>query len=141
MGERDPLTDSKCTTGRRRVRRFRRLRALLRGDFREAFAPAPEPPPEPPPDLPRTRAPMRGWVDERDKPLPPGWKFEALYYRGTGMKPNPDPTDDEIAGADAIIVSYTDALGKDYRTIHRADSRRKVGTLIATVTMPESPPR
>lgn len=57
------------------------------------------------------------------------------------MTPNPDPTDDEIAGADAIIVSYTDALGKDYQTVRRSKSRAQVGSLIATVNMVVSPPR
>lgn len=143
-GEREPLTYRKCTTRVGAVKRFRRLRAFLRGNFREAFKPAPAEAPE----LSDRDERRRGgggveWRDEsRTGELPPGWQFEALYYRdGRGKVTNTDPTDDEIAGADAIIVSYTDKLGKDYRTIHRADNRRMVGKLIAVVIIPDSPVR
>lgn len=124
------------------MKRFRRLRALLTGHFREAFSPPPEYPPERRPLRgPTGGSPIRDW-EERDKPLPPGWTFEALYYvDGKRMVPNTDPTDDEIAGADAIIVAYTDSLGKDYRTIHGANTRKKIGSLINTTTTKESPVR
>jgi hypothetical protein len=119
---------------------FGRARAFFTGHFREAFAREPELPDEPPP--PPSRGDLAEWEPEpRAADLPPGWQFEALYHRDTGMTPNPDPTDEEILAADAIIVSYTDALGKDYRTIHRAKSRKQIGSLITHVTIPDSPVR
>lgn len=128
------------------MKRFRRLRAFLRGDFREAFAaPPPELPPEPPPERPaRTgaqRTPYPWEPEPRTTDLPKGWTFEALGNTGTPLRANPDPTDREIAGADRIVVAYTDSMGKTYRTIHGADSRRQVGKLITYVTIPNSPPR
>lgn len=113
------------------MRRFRRIRAFFTGHFREAFAPSPAPSDEPS---------FTDWKD-REQPLPKGWRFEALYHAGRGMTPAPDPTDSEVAHADAIIVSYTDSLGKDYRTIHRANTRKDVATHIQYVTVPDSPPR
>jgi hypothetical protein len=81
--------------------------------------------------------------------LPEGWTFEGLFHYGPSLgkehdgriTPNTDPTDYEIAHADAIIVAFEDAFGKDYRTIHRADDRQTVALTIETQTVIISPPR
>jgi hypothetical protein len=52
---------------------------------------------------------------------------------------NQHPSDADIAGADSIIVSYTDSLGTIYRTVHGANSRKQVGKLILRVTQVVSP--
>jgi len=81
--------------------------------------------------------------DRPEQDLPEGWKFEGLYYTdrppGDRKVINQNPTDDEIANADAIIVSYTDGLGTIHRTIHGAMNRKAVGRHIIRVTIPDSP--
>lgn len=72
--------------------------------------------------------------------LPPGWSFEGLYTDGERTI-NHDPSDREIANADAIIVGYTDALGRTYRVVHGANSRKGVGKLISQTIVVVSPPR
>lgn len=85
----------------------------------------------------------RGTADAwmNDPELPPGWHFDSLYHYGTGITKNTDPSDSDISGADSILVRYTDDTGTDYRWIHGATSRRAIGHLIATVTVPDSPVR
>lgn len=85
-----------------------------------------------------TRAPARV---PKDTELPAGWKVHGLWTQDKGLKVNPDPSASDISAADAIVVSYTDALGTDYRTIHGASSRKQVGDLIRKITLKYSPPR
>lgn len=74
-------------------------------------------------------------------PLPDGWRIEGLWTDGERTVTT-NPTDAEVRAADAIIVSYTDDLGKDYRTIHGAPlGIDQVGDLIEAVTERDSPVR
>lgn len=80
-----------------------------------------------------------------EQDLPRGWKFEGLYYGDRAPSDrkvvNRDPSDYEVATADDVIVSYTDALGIVYKTVHGANSRRGVGSLITRTILVVSPPR
>lgn len=81
----------------------------------------------------------RGRVPKDD--LPAGWNIAGLWTEGKGLTHDPVPSDRDIERADGIVVSYTDALGVDYRTIHGARTRKQVGDLIRKVTLQISPPR
>lgn len=108
--------------------------------FKRWISAPPAAPPEPPtpPDEPDSPEPP-----ERD--LPPGWHFEGLYYGGRAPHErrvvNRDPTNYDIATADDVIVSYIDALGVVYKTVHGANSRSDVGDLILKTIVIVSPPR
>lgn len=77
-------------------------------------------------------------------PLPEGWRIVSLHREG--HKPEVitkggKVTDDAVANADAIRVSYTSrSTGvTSYRTIHGAESKAQVGDLIRNVTRVVSP--
>lgn len=106
------------------------------------------PPPPPPPPPSRTTFSSPEPPEDFPRPaqdLPPGWKFEGLYYGDRNPSDrrviNKDPSDWDIANADDVIVSYTDALGVVYRTVHGANSRAGVGKVVARTTQVVSPPR
>lgn len=105
----------------------------------------PPEPPEPPPPPPEPPSPPPPPIEPPGQDLPKGWKFEGLYYGDRIPSErrviNQDPSDSEIATATDVIVSYTDALGIVYRTVHGANSRKDVGKLIARTIAIVSPPR
>lgn len=73
--------------------------------------------------------------DVRDA-LPAGWTIVSLHYSDRDKAPliTSDPTDRQLAGADAIVVAHTSAGGVvSYRTIHGAPDRRTIGQLITDV--------
>lgn len=123
---------------------FRRALTRVREWFSDEPRSPPPPPEEPTPGRPPEEPPSA--PPEFIKPaqdLPPGWKFEGLYYSqrdpANRRVISHDPTDGEVATADSIIISYTDGLGTIYRTIHGANSRKDVGKLIMRVTQVVSP--
>lgn len=116
----------------------RRIWNRVRSIFTETPAPSPPVTDSPsPPD--RESEPPPG------SDLPNGWKFEGLYYGDRAPSErrviNHDPSDYQIAMATDVIVSYTDALGTVYRTVHGANSRQGVGSLIGRTVQVVSPPR
>jgi len=117
---------------------FRRALSRVREWFSDDTPRREDRPAEQPP-------PIGGPFVPPPKDLPPGWRFEGLYY---STRPedqrrviNHHPSDREVSSADSIIVSYTDGLGTIYRTIHGANSRKDVGKLIGRVITVVSPPR
>lgn len=74
--------------------------------------------------------------------LPEGWSVEGLWDADRReLEPNTDPTDAEIAAADAIVIKYEDELGTDYRTVHGALDWDALADLIEVVIEPDSPVR
>lgn len=74
--------------------------------------------------------------------LPDGWSIEGLWDEDTRtLDHNWDPTNEQIANADAIVIKYEDELGVDYRTIHGALDWEGIGDLIALVIEEDSPVR
>jgi hypothetical protein len=77
-----------------------------------------------------------------DDRLPDGWSVEGLWDADERkLEPNSDPTDGEIADADAIVIKYEDDLGTDYRTVHGALDWDALADLIEQVVEPDSPVR
>lgn len=82
-----------------------------------------EPPPEREPDYTGGGGGVSSTPD--DSRLPPGWVLVGLYHEGEKTQriyatDARDVTDNEIQGADAIIVQYVDAGGDGYKWIHGA---------------------
>jgi hypothetical protein len=77
-----------------------------------------------------------------DDRLPEGWTVEGLWHDDEHkLEPNSDPSDFDIAAADAIVVRYEDELGVDYRTIHGALDFEMISDLIDAVIENDSPVR
>jgi hypothetical protein len=77
-----------------------------------------------------------------DDRLPDGWAIEGLWNaEERKLEVNDDPTDNDIAGADAIVIKFEDDLGVDYRTVHGALDWDSLGDLIEMVIENDSPVR
>lgn len=77
-----------------------------------------------------------------DDRLPDGWSIEGLWDDSRRiLEPNDDPSDWDIAHADAIVIRYEDELGIDYRTVHGALDWDHLDDLIQTQIEPDSPVR
>lgn len=74
--------------------------------------------------------------------LPDGWAVEGLWDADERkLDRNTEPTDAEIADADAIVIKYEDDLGTDYRTVHGALDWDALADLIEMVIENDSPVR
>lgn len=77
-----------------------------------------------------------------DDRLPDGWSVAGLWDESTReLSKDTDPSDFDIAAADAIVVKYEDDLGVDYRTVHGALDWDMLADLIEMVIENDSPAR
>jgi hypothetical protein len=79
-----------------------------------------------------------------ERKMPEGWHIVSLHYADPSRpaRVGSRPSDAQIAGADAIRVSYKPHGATEpvaYRTIHGASSRQQIGDLINRVTKVVSP--
>lgn len=106
--------------------RFRRTVARVVERLTEPAPREPEPPRERERETrDRDTEPARAAPDSGDSRLPDGWVLVGLYHQGEKTQRihatnDTEVTDNEIHGADGIIVQYVDGGEDGYKWIHGA---------------------